>query len=442
MTSISTTTENPAILCALAFSEYHLWSNPSLRDPNRDGYVSLSTLLHSLSLFLEDATLTEASLVKSLRTHARDSFDVRMIVVDKTRRASNVGGYEVRRKDWAEITQRFPTFSPEYWDARTIYIENIPLSFRSTVGILKMLHALIAKDDEYSSSQGYHRSIQSIIFSPHHQDPPDALPKCKGFALVTLSDPTTASHLLARFPYKREHDGNKNDAPQMPAAGASDAIPPEELEARRAGFRTLSKGRWEALQAEYAAYRDDLLRRIAASSSSAAPPAVHHPPAPTSTQPQGDEHLAHARAEAPPPSYPPGCVIFARHVPQDTNKTVLRALFAALLVNGSSALDYVDYTKGLDSCYLRLTSREHALSLLRRFEERAGERGEESAITLELLEERREEVYWQNVPEKVRALAMQRAQTHEAQPGGVGPHGDDEDSPMGASGRKKRRRRR
>jgi hypothetical protein len=128
-------------------------------------------------------------------------------------------------------------------------------------------------------------------------------------------------------------------------------MPPEEFEARRAGFRTLSKEHWEALQAEYVAYRDDLLRHIAASSSSAAP-AVHHPPASTSTLPQGDEHLAHVQTEAPLLSYPPGCVIFARHVPQDTNKTALRALFASLLVDGSSALDYVDYTKGLDSVRL------------------------------------------------------------------------------------------
>ena len=61
-------------------------------------------------------------------------------------------------------------------------------------------------------------------------------------------------------------------------------------------------------------------------------------------------------------------------------------------------------------------------------------------MTLELLEERREEVYWQNVPEKVRALAIQRAQAHETQPGGVGPHADDEDPPKGANGQKRRRR--
>lgn len=47
-----------------------------------------------------------------------------MIIVDKTRpRFQNLaGGYEIRRKDWAEVTLRFPTFSPEYWEVRTVYI--------------------------------------------------------------------------------------------------------------------------------------------------------------------------------------------------------------------------------------------------------------------------------------------------------------------------------
>jgi hypothetical protein len=47
-----------------------------------------------------------------------------MIIVDKTRpRFHNLaGGYEIRRKDWAEVTLRFPSFSPGYWDARTVCI--------------------------------------------------------------------------------------------------------------------------------------------------------------------------------------------------------------------------------------------------------------------------------------------------------------------------------
>jgi hypothetical protein len=49
-----------------------------------------------------------------------------------------------------------------------------------------------------------------------------------------------------------------------------------------------------------------------------------------------------------PKSYLPNCVLFARHVAPDTNKTALCARFSALLA-GAGALDYVDYTKGFDN---------------------------------------------------------------------------------------------
>jgi hypothetical protein len=88
--------------------------------------------LHTSPVFLAAAnaaaSLTEATIVKSLRAYATDTFDIQMIVVDKARPRrgrhayASAGGYKVRRKDWAEVTQRFSTFSPEYWDTRTIYI--------------------------------------------------------------------------------------------------------------------------------------------------------------------------------------------------------------------------------------------------------------------------------------------------------------------------------
>jgi len=401
--------------------------------------------LHTSPVFLaEDAvSLTEAAIVKSLRTHARDIFDIRMIVVDKSRPRRGrhghtlAGGYEVRRKDWAEVTQRFPTFNPEYWDSLTIYIENVPLPFRSTVGISKLLSKLLPQDNS-SSSLGNNLLIQSIVFPPHHQDSPDAVPKCKGFALVTFSEPSATSHLLAYFPFHKRNasadDGNAQS---------------EELEARKAGFRTLSKVRWDALQSEYAEYRETLLRLIAESSSSApasAAPLSTKPPstAPadkarhTSTNQLPCEEIVNTRATESPPRYPPGCVIFARHVPQDTNKTALRARFSSLLGGAdddTTALDYVDYTKGLDNCYLRLTTREHALSLLERFNGSATGEG----IVLELLNGRREEMYWESLPDKVRALALQRAQAQKPQRGeGDVVQVDD----MGNGERKRRKRRR
>ncbi|KAI0265883.1 hypothetical protein BC834DRAFT_824367 [Gloeopeniophorella convolvens] len=425
-----TVSEDPAALCALAFSDYELWENPTLRDPNRDGFVSLSTLLNNAPVFAASTSLTETAVIKSLRTHAKDDFDVRMIVVDKARsgRYAPPGGYEVRRRDWADVTERFSTFSPEYWEARTVYIENIPFSHRSPAGISKLVHTLLTEPSHQSSNDpsSYRRRIQRIHFPPHHQDPPDALPKCKGFALLTLSTPTDVSLLLSRFPWK----------PITAAPG--DETSPEEAEARKSGFRTLSKARWDALHAEYEAYRAELLQR---SASAPAPSTAAAASAPARTMaPPKPVHVAHAYAEreerpARPPPYPPSCVLFARRVPPDTNKTALRTRFSAHL-DDAAALDYVDYSKGLDSCYLRLTAPRHARELLARFGE--AEQGE-GAIALELLEGRREEVYWAQVPEKVRMLAVQRAQAQEAGNGGEPAQADTEG---GGDGRKRRRHRR
>lgn len=279
--------------------------------------------------------------------------------------------------------------------------ENIPLSFRSIVGISRLLQGLLPRVHVLGSN---YRGIQHIVFPPHHQDPPDTIPKCKGFALVTLTDPSAISHLLAHFPY---HNSSAPVAAEEEEDDNDDDNVPEELEARKAGFRALSMERWEALQSEYVEYRDALLRHVAASSSisistsSAAaaactittanirPPTTpapangngaashhhhhyHHHNSSTSmstnerqrvTPTTPYDEVAVARAQITRNDYPPGCVIFARHVPADTNKTALRAQFSALLNASTTALDYVDYTKGLDT--VRLLFLSSLLSLLR-----------------------------------------------------------------------------
>jgi hypothetical protein len=91
-----------------------------------------------------------------------------------------------------------------------------------------------------------------------------------------------------------------------------------------------------------------------------------------------------------------------------------------------------------EQCYLRLTTREHALLLLKRFEKKQGT-GE--AVALELLDGRREEMYWECVPDKVRALAVQRAQAHSArQKNGDRVQAVDEAASVGMGERKRRRR--
>jgi hypothetical protein len=54
-------------------------------------------------------------------------------------------------------------------------------------------------------------------------------------------------------------------------------------------------------------------------------------------------------ADAP---FPPGCLLFVRNVHPQTNRTTVRALLSQALVRkGMSAdnVDYVDYTKGMDT---------------------------------------------------------------------------------------------
>ena len=65
-------------------------------------------------------------------------------------------------------------------------------------------------------------------------------------------------------------------------------------------------------------------------------------------------------------------------------------------------------------CYLCLPTREHALSLWKRFEQRAGEQ-----IALELLDVRRGYIYWECVPDKVFPLAVQHSRAHKARQGDV-----------------------
>ena len=102
-------------------------------------------------------------------------------------------------------------------------------------------------------------------------------------------------------------------------------------------------------------------------------------------------------------------------------------------------------------CYLRLTTPEHAQALLEAARSKQGASVHELEMELELLEGRREEMYWENVPEKVRALAVQRAhaqvyQTRRNVPGvGQDPIGDEEEDTGGAShasGTRRRKRRR
>ncbi|KAJ7073823.1 hypothetical protein C8F01DRAFT_919328, partial [Mycena amicta] len=130
----------------------------------------------------------------------------------------------------------------------------------------------------------------------------------------------------------------------------------------------------------------------------------------------------------PSPSYPPDCLVFIRNLDPATNKPSLRAFFADALGIGADhageANDYVDYTKGVDSVGPFLTG-THSSRLIRPVAVSTSstyanvlvgyvtdnpmvQGAGDAVVKAELVTGTRKEVYWEDVPEKVRMQAMKR----------------------------------
>jgi len=312
--------------------------------------------------------------------------------------------------------------------------------------------------------------VQHVFLPPYHLDKPGDRPKCKGFALIVLSHLDDVEMLLTDWPWdtKSPRDRQGTNTTRM-------------QEAAKFGFKTLSKHRWDELQEEYRAYRQKLLAEMVDSEE-----VVFNN---SSTQTRARER------QADPPNsnndplvehsspYPMGCLVFTRNVHPETNKTTLRALFSAAFsaISGGNqlpndGLDYVDFNKGSESvrppfvfhvcvcererervvhhqpfflffsqCHLRLRSPRHTQVLVDHFSSypKVQSRGLDGvgttpdnidqAIKMEIVHGKREEVYWEKVPEGVRQQAVRRALTQTM---------DDVPEPESVASRKGARQRR
>jgi hypothetical protein len=183
--------------------------------------------------------------------------------------------------------------------------------------------------------------FENIILPAHHQDKPGDVPKCKGFALVTFSDTKCVETLLKDWPW----NWNQSVLEKLNSNPAAE-------EAAKFGFRTLQKKSWDALQAEYLAYQERLLNEIKSLSDKFPGMASHSPNLLPISDPeeQPPQSESSARMILPSDPYPFGCLIFVRNVHVETNKTTLRRLFCHAFPNHSDdELQYVDYSKGMDS---------------------------------------------------------------------------------------------
>ncbi|KAL7282770.1 hypothetical protein ACG7TL_004246 [Trametes sanguinea] len=447
--------EDLAALLSLSLSDHSLWENVNLRRAFAsadDGWIPLS-VLHRHSPFLAHLNRNppESTFVRAVRAHAPELLEVRMRVSaphkaawygsDSSSATDDLGGYEVRRKDWRDALSRARNSTRHEWDLRTVYM--------------------------------------CITLPSHHLDRPGDAPKPKGFAFVTFSDEADATRLATDWPWLPRRRPSTPDGKTRPedTSLAHDAA--------KFGFRVIRKARWDELKEEYLSYRQRLLDQ-AASKSSQATTSMQHADArgPRSADHRRDitERPQHADAKprsgepspprlsaedssrnapAPAPldpasSFPPGCLVYVRNVHPETNKTTLKALFGAhafvSAAAASSALDYVDYSKGMTSALVSafgshpIVQRQGLDDTGARLPDDCPEDERATAISVEVVQGTREELYWSKVPEKVRREAVRKAIAQTSSQGGDGT-GEVADGDgvaadgEGQGGKRKRKRR-
>ena len=320
---------------------------------------------------------SETEVVKALRAQANHTLEVRMHLpcaqsssvwygTGKTSRKKDVGGYEVRRRDWPTLRDR-PSrgWTRARWDDMTAYMvrflacpptplirrhqECIPPQYRTVGGIARFAESLLLPSSEIDADVGPRLRVQCVALPPHYLDKPGDAPKCKGYALVTFSTKSHLEAVLRAWPWRR-----------IPANDEHGNMSPIMKEAHRHGLRAITKARWDALNEEYLVYKQSLVDEVARAETE-----MHRPdqsaPDHERSEPTAHHH-SHPQTQTQTTSsspYPFDCLVFVRNVHPGTNKTTLKSLFAQAFQDqdGSAhtpaGLDYVDFSKGMDTVRVR-----------------------------------------------------------------------------------------
>jgi xRRM domain len=212
----------------------------------------------------------------------------------------------------------------------------LPVAYRSVNALARYIQSqLVLQDEDHPTASGKIQ-IQSITFPPNHLAPQGKPSRCKGFAFVVLESPALVDSLCRSYPWD-----------------SSGYAPNADSEAVKFGLRILLKTSWERMKVEYLAYQQLLLSQVA---EKAAEPQVE-----VEKRKEYSEPDCISQAESPPreiqmqPSWlPQNCLVFVRNIHPDTNKTTLRTLFGASLVSSKGSVDYVDFSKGIDTVGLFL----------------------------------------------------------------------------------------
>jgi len=302
-------------------------------------------------------TPPEADIVRAVQQHLPDVLEARILVSSPQKSAScasgsrsdTSGGYEIRRKDWKSIRSVTAPLKKRDWDAMTVYLvrvelyttlsflsinphikrgtdgvsvsqEKLPTRIRSVAAVYRFVLSLLNGREDRPFD-----AIQDVKLAPPPDGEAESKRAFKGFAFVTLSSADLVKQLLEDWPWS---PGDQS----APASASADVT-----DARKYGVRVITKTRWEELRDEYLAYRAQLLNAFHEEDRGFG----------TSVQqksgPGGPSHSALAQ------DYPRGCLVFAKNIHTETNKTTLRGLFSSAVGFPRDVLDYVDFNKGMDS---------------------------------------------------------------------------------------------
>lgn len=230
-------------------------------------------------------------------------------------------------------------------DLLSLSKENLPSSARTISQIYDFLVDLLEPDSPSDDL------IQCISFPPHHADVPSSPrpTKSKGFAFVVFSDTSHSEIFAKNWPWNTIHSQKSIEKSAELQCDHEKAI----NDARSSGLRCMTLSKWNELADEYRARQKELIELTANSNNMSLPRAARlsRPVIDTLTSNDSDrfqeENLTNEVNEHS--TYPPGCLVFVQNILPDTNKTTLRTFFASAFEQGGSEIDYVDFSKGLDS---------------------------------------------------------------------------------------------
>ncbi|KAJ9102244.1 hypothetical protein QFC19_004789 [Naganishia cerealis] len=278
------------------------------------------------------------------------------------------GGYEFQFLDG----QRRARIPEEELEQNSIFLENVPPRYASgKEGILRLLSDLDPIIINPTTILGIGGILPDTTADPLGRGEESQLMR---HAVVVFNSKETAEFVRRAICHEESFHGNQNT-----------------LHLPRLGCIAKRIGDIQDLRLEYLGYQALVREKLNQPSSGHAKDGESVCCQPEQQQMRQEEVMTRTRD-----AYPHHCLIFLRNVPDNTNKTEIKAKLDFYLKG--DRVDYVDWKKGQVTAYVRVERPAHASMVL----EGLNNDVTDGSMKAELLVDKQEEIYWMKLPEKAR----------------------------------------